>query len=97
MQFTAHFFTHSGEAYDASQCDDRIKSGDLLIVPEEKVVGFLFLAWPIAVTQDAGVFHIATNEWPDEEDEGGRAYWLDVRETAQVLAKRLGYNVEAKA
>lgn len=52
-----HTFNSTGEAYDASQCRDDIKDGDVLTIPSEKVVGFLFKAWPIAVTPEPGEFH----------------------------------------
>ena len=54
-----HFFGSSGEAYDASQCDENIKHGDLLVVAEEGVVGVLCQAWPVAITEECGVFHRA--------------------------------------
>lgn len=54
-----HTFDSSGEAYDASQCSDDISDGDVLAVPAEGVVGFLFEAWPVAVTSAVGEFHAA--------------------------------------
>ena len=39
----------SGEAYDWTQCSDKIKDGDVLIVPSEGIVGFLYRAWPVAI------------------------------------------------
>ncbi len=56
-----HTFESTGEAYDASQCDDNIVDGDVLAIPGERVVGFLYEAWPVAVTVDVGVFHTATD------------------------------------
>jgi hypothetical protein len=52
-----HTFNSTGEAYDASQCDDAIRDGDLLHVPSEGVVGILCGAWPVAVTAAHGAFH----------------------------------------
>lgn len=50
-----HVFPTSGDAYDMSQCDDRIANGDVLWVPSETAAGqsgavaVLMSAWPIAV------------------------------------------------
>jgi hypothetical protein len=52
-----HTFGSTGEAYDASQCDDNIKNGDVLIIPSERVAGVLVEAWPVAVTAECGHFH----------------------------------------
>lgn len=54
---TVHTFDSSGEAYDASQCRDEIKDGDVLSVPKERVVGVLLQAWPTAVSEAHGEFH----------------------------------------
>lgn len=51
------FTTSTKAAYDASQTNPDIKDGDVLIVPNEGVVGFLYKAWPIATTTDTGHFH----------------------------------------
>jgi hypothetical protein len=52
-----HTFDSTGEAYDASQCNEAIRSGDVLHVPSEGVVGILCEAWPVAVTAAHGAFH----------------------------------------
>ncbi len=51
-------FDYSGDAYDACQCDHRIKVGDLLVIESEKVVGMAD-AWPVAISAAAGKFHVA--------------------------------------
>lgn len=48
----------SGTAYDMTQCDDAIRFGDVLIVPREGIVGIMVAAWPLAVTQAHGSFHV---------------------------------------
>lgn len=59
---TIHTFESTGEAYDAVQCSDQIKKGDLLLVQSEKVVGIAY-TWPFAVTLEHGsLHHIARNE-----------------------------------
>jgi hypothetical protein len=52
-----HTFRSTGEAYDASQTDDTIKDGDVLHVPSEHVTGFLYQAWPMALSTEHGAFH----------------------------------------
>lgn len=50
----------SGSAYDKTQYDDTISDGDVLVVDAEdgeRVIGFLYQAWPIALTEPAGAFH----------------------------------------
>lgn len=51
-----HAFASTGNAYDATQCDDAICTGDTLIVLPENVVG-VAMTWPFAVTQAHGNLH----------------------------------------
>ena len=37
----------SGEAYDKTQYDDNVNAGDIIVL--DKIVGFLYSAWPTAV------------------------------------------------
>jgi len=53
-----HIFEDSGEAYDASQCIENIKDGDVLSVPNERAVAVLIEAWPTAISENYGHFHI---------------------------------------
>jgi hypothetical protein len=65
-----HYFESTGDAYDASQCREDIKDGDILVVREEGVIGVLCKAWPVAVTKKFGKFHtfqVGTN-WINYED-----------------------------
>lgn len=63
-----HTFEDTTDAYDASQSDDSIKDGDVLVCAREGVIGFLYSAWPVYVVADvhetiagphvdSGVFH----------------------------------------
>jgi hypothetical protein len=47
-----HRFDSTGDAYDASQTDESISNGDVLVVESERVVGVLVDAWPVAVTPE---------------------------------------------
>lgn len=53
-----HFFESTGKAYNACQCSDEIKTGDILFIPSEGVVGIAD-AWPVAVTANHGDLHSA--------------------------------------
>lgn len=50
------FFESTGAAYDATQTDERINKGDVLVIDSEQVVGIAD-TWPIAVTIQAGKLH----------------------------------------
>ena len=54
---TVYHFNSTGEAYNATQCRDDIRDGDVLVVESEGVTGFLDAAWPVAVTKAHGQFH----------------------------------------
>ena len=49
-------FDSSADAYDMTQCDDDLKTGDVLLIPSEKVVGVADV-YPMAVTKNAGHLH----------------------------------------
>ncbi len=59
-----HAFQTSGNAYDATQTDERIATGDILLILPEKIVGIAY-TWPYAVTSDCGKLH-AINPKPGE-------------------------------
>lgn len=52
-----HEFGSTGSGYNRTQVDDAIRDGDVLAVPSEGVYGFLYEAWPVAVTAEHGQFH----------------------------------------
>ena len=51
-----HKFDSTAEAYDACQCDEDIKRGDLLVIESEGVVGVAD-TWPYAITEAHGELH----------------------------------------
>lgn len=51
-----HTFSSTGDAYDATQCDDDVLTGHTLLVLQEGVVG-LSWTWPVAVTVISGNLH----------------------------------------
>lgn len=61
---TTHYFDTTGEAYDACQCDEKVKDGDTLVVLSEEVVGIAD-TWPYAITVNHGDLHQAKAVDPD--------------------------------
>ncbi len=82
-----HTFKTSGEAYDGSQCRDDVKDGDVLI-SEDGVVGFLFQAWPVAVTKNFGSLHTLAS--PIEEIEDHEPCHVAGFKAAVAVAKERG-------
>lgn len=89
-------FASSGNAYDASQCDEAIKTGDTLIVLAEQVVA-IAMTWPFAVTETCGKLHSLSAPRPGE-DLAALARSLHVRAAdfrhAADLARRLGFPID---
>lgn len=55
-------YASTEEAYDASQCSEDMRAGDVLVVEAEQAVAFLWKAWPCAVTTAHGEFHRAEGD-----------------------------------
>jgi hypothetical protein len=51
-----HGFATTGNAYDATQTDHRIETGDTLLILPEGVIGIAH-CWPFAVTAACGKLH----------------------------------------
>lgn len=56
-------FESSGDAYDATQCDESIANGDPLVIQDEGVVGLAW-TWPVAVTVKTGELHSVVADAP---------------------------------
>lgn len=88
-----HAFATTGNAYDASQCDEAITTGDTLIVLAEQVVA-IAMTWPFAVTETCGAFHALSAPRPGE-NLADLARSLHVRaadfQHAADIARRLGF------
>lgn len=56
-----HTYPSTGQAYNDSQVNPKVKDGDVLSVPSEGVHGFLYQAWPVASAHPGrpGAFHTA--------------------------------------
>ena len=91
-----HAFASTGNAYDASQCDEAIKTGDTLIVLTEQVVA-IAMTWPFAVTETCGNLHALAPPKPGESL-AAVAQSLHVREAdvrhAADIARRLGFALD---
>lgn len=77
---TADAYNHSQTGYYVWASDDdfvgelvEVYHADVLVVPSEKVVGFMYRAWPVAVTENKGGLHnmeesalaVQRTEYPD--------------------------------
>ena len=58
-----HEFDDTGTAYDALQCDESIKDGDVFVVARDGVVGIAVEAWPVSITKECGHFHSSGPLW----------------------------------
>lgn len=89
-----HFFTSTGEAYDASQTRDEITDGDILIVPSENVIGFLYEAWPSVLngTPERGAFHeLASSDGTFLADKPQYGGTLETVRALMPVVDTLGY------
>jgi len=57
------FDTHSLDDPDFDEGMIEVKDGDILVVDSENVIGIMVQAWPTAITNECGVFHLLSNEW----------------------------------
>ncbi len=80
-----HFFASTEEAYSRTQTDPEINDGDILVIKNEKVVGVLVQAWPVAVTLAHGEFHTLADHVTWGEFEGGK--YLDSAHEAMRVAQ----------
>ncbi|HZF90423.1 hypothetical protein [Streptomyces sp.] len=87
-----HRFHSTGEAYNATQCRDHIRDGDVLVIEREQVVGFLVDAWPGAITTAHGELHTFTTD-PRTLGNGKYAASVDL---AEQLARELGAPLAAE-
>lgn len=91
-----HAFASTGNAYDATQCDEAILTGDTLIVLAEQVVA-IAMTWPFAVTETCGKLHALSPPRPGESlAEVACALHVtaaDFRHAAD-LARRLGFPID---
>lgn len=89
--FTVHKFMSTGEAYDACQCDNSIKRGDVLAIEAEGVIAIAD-TWPVAITSAHGQLHQTRNGSragvAEYMGDNGRSY-----DAACVVARELGFGI----
>lgn len=56
-EIVVHTFGSTSTAYDMTQTCDDIRDGDVLDIPNERVVGVLVGAYPVGITADFGDLH----------------------------------------
>lgn len=88
-----HTFDSTELAYDVTQFNEAIKSGDILHIPSERVIGVCD-TWPFAVTKEHGELHVPDFEHPAFrtllEEKPAIAVGI---EAARALAEVLGYEL----
>ncbi len=67
-----HTFATDSEAYDASQTDDAIADGDVLLIADTGQAAVLVEAWPTIVAGNIGCFHGIADADSWERFRGGR-------------------------
>lgn len=87
-----HGFESAGAAYDMTQCDDRIKDGDILVVKSAGIVGILYdVAWPVALTKaGAKEWGAFVEDFTPDEKYAGQI------EQAIAIAKREGFELQER-
>jgi len=90
-----HAFETSGNAYDAVQTDERIATGDLLLILDEAVVG-VAMTWPFAVTAEAGHLHQVAPKRQDTLSDLAASFGVEPAavERAVKLARGLRFPIE---
>jgi hypothetical protein len=92
-----HYFDSTGEAYDACQCDEKISTGDALVIESEQIVGLAY-TWPVAITEAYGVLHTVLSgnklsELTDIVDRTEKVFREDQIEHAKRMAQLHGFTV----
>ena len=64
-------FESTGDAYDACQCDESVRDGDILLIVSEGVVGIAD-TWPVAVTEKHGNLHTLADGYTFDNFRDGR-------------------------
>ncbi len=90
-----HGFATTGNAYDATQTDDRIETGDTLLILPEGVIGIAH-CWPFAVTAASGKLHSISPKPADTLATFAASFSIaDDDITAAVeLARALGFAID---
>lgn len=82
-------FFDTVDAYNATQCNEDIKNGDVLIIEGDSVVGFLVDAWPVAITEAHGELHALrepAGDWRNGD-------YLESAVRAAKIAREMGFAI----
>lgn len=95
VPYRIHVFETSGNAYDAVQTDDRIATGDLLLIMDEAVVG-VAMTWPFAVTAEPGHLHQVAPKAGNTFDQLATSLGVEPASMSRAvtLARQLGFAIE---
>ena len=91
-----HAFATTGNAYDATQCDETIRTGDTLLVLAERVVA-VAMTWPFAVTAERGKLHaVAPPKAGETLADLTRTLHVTAEDVAHAaeLARALGFDLD---
>jgi hypothetical protein len=90
-----HGFASTGNAYDATQTDEQIKTGDTLLILPEGVIGIAH-CWPFAVTAVFGNLHGVKPKPGDTLAALAASFGVttDDFEAAVALAGALGFSID---
>ncbi|MGW3153773.1 hypothetical protein [Streptomyces sp. NPDC001089] len=83
-----HTFGSTFQAYNATQCDETIRDGDVLLIKPEKAIGIAW-TWPFALTPSIGELHVTT---ADPRTREGGIFAAGVKR-AEQLALELGWRI----
>lgn len=102
MTIRIHGFDSTDDAYTASQCDEKIKLGDILLILSEKIVG-VSDTWPMAITVSNGNLRAPLDDISPEDlnksmneyhvASGIKIDFIQSFKDASTLAKALGYEI----
>jgi hypothetical protein len=94
-----HEYDSTDGAYTACQCDEALEDGDILHIPNEKVVG-LVSTWPMAITKEHGDLHVSKpgKLWNVlTEPYLGKCHGIEVAKEAMKFAIEKGYELSEDA
>lgn len=91
-----HTFISTASAKNQCQCNDEIKTGDVLVIVNERVVGVAY-TWPIAVTCEYGALYTlkpgsSPEQWASDPEFGNPALLEGAREAVKEARAR-GYEI----
>ena len=91
-----HAFDTTGNAYDATQTDPAIATGDTLVVLDERVIG-IAMTWPFAITTESGNLHaVEAPKSPETLEQFATKLGVPAASVthAHALALALGYSLD---